>query len=197
MLGTPPLGARRRVAAAVAAALVALVLASCGDTLQDKPVPHNELEKMVVSPFAVYWVGAAFAGMQLTDAGPDPSGAFTVQYGNCVQGGQGTCTPPLRIVTNPDNSFLPGGDTPTSVATLRGVPAKLTEAGRALAIPTGPVVVDVYARDATLAKAAARAMVAINRPSNPGEPLPTPQPDTGFGAEPLPSQKPVGGKLPS
>jgi len=186
-----------RAAAAAAAVLAALALTACGDTLQDKPVPHNELEKMVVSPFAVYWVGASFQAMQLTDAGPDPSGAFTVQYGNCVQGGQGTCTPPLRIVTNPDNSFLPGGETPTAATTLRGVPAKLTEAGRAVAIPTGPVVVDIYASDATLAKAAARAMVAINRPSNPGEPLPAPQPDTGFGSKPLPSQQPVGGKLPS
>lgn len=197
MRATPLIRARRRATPAIAAALAALLLASCGDTLQDKPVPHNELEKMVVSPFAVYWVGAAFGGMQLTDAGPDPSGAFTVQYGNCVQGGQGTCTPPLRIVTNPDNSFLPGGETPAAAAKVRGVPAKLTEAGRALAIPTGPVVVDIYARDATLARAAASAMVAINRPSNPGERLPPPQPDTGFGAKPLPSQQPVGGKLPS
>jgi hypothetical protein len=192
-----PFRAVWRVTAAVAAAAAAIALASCGDTLQDKPVPHSELEKMVVSPFAVYWVGGSFQGMPLTDAGPDPSGAFTVQYGNCVQGGQGTCTPPLRIVTNPDNSFLPGGGTPASLTRLRGVPAKLTEPGRAVAIPTGPVVVDVYARDASLAKAAASAMVAINRPSNPGEALPAPQPDTGFGSKPLPSQQPVGGKLPS
>ena len=192
-----PYRAARRALAPAAGALAVLVLASCGDTLQDKPVPHNELEKMVVSPFAVYWVGGSFKNMQLTDAGADPSGAFTVQYGDCVQGGQGTCTPPLRIVTNPDNSFLPGGDTPASVTTLRGAPAKLTEAGRAIAIPTGPVVVSVYARDAVLAKAAAGAMVAINRPSNPGEPLPAPQPDTGFSSKPLPSQQPVGGKLPS
>ncbi len=197
MRETPSSRAVRRATAAVAAAFGALALASCGDTLQDKPVPHNELEKMVVSPFPVYWAGGSFHGMQLTDAGADPSGAFTVQYGNCVHGGQGTCTPPLQIVTNPDNSFLPGGGTPTSVTTLRGVPAKLTEAGRAVAIPTGPVVVDIYARDAALAKAAASEIVAINRPSNPGEALPAPHPDTGFGSEPLPSQQPVGGKLPS
>jgi hypothetical protein len=197
MRRTPESRAVRSAIAAVAAALAALALACCGDTLQDKPVPHNELEKMVVSPFAVYWVGGSFRGMQLTDAGADPSGAFTLQYGDCVQGGQGTCTPPLRIVTNPDNSFLPGGGTPTSFTTLRGVPAKLTEAGRAMAIPTGPVVVDIYARDAALAKAAAGAIVAINRPSNPGEALPAPQPDTGFSSRPLPSQRPVGGKLES
>jgi hypothetical protein len=134
--------------------------------------------------------------MQMTDAGADPSGAFTIQYGNCVQGGQGTCTPPLRIVTNPDNSFLPGGETPARFTTLRGVPAKLTEAGRTVAIPTGPVVVSIFARDSALARAAARMIVAINRPGSPGEPLPARQPDTGFASKPLPSQQPVGGKIP-
>ena len=41
-----------------------------------------------------------------------PAARSRVQYGDCLQGGQGTCVPPLRIVTSPDNSFLPGGSAP-------------------------------------------------------------------------------------
>jgi hypothetical protein len=187
--GTPP--RRRWAAVALSAALAgAAVLAGCGDTLQDKPIPHNQLETMLVAPFPVYWAGGSFRGMQITEVNPDPGGAFTVQYGNCLQGGQGTCTPPLRIVTNPDNSFLPGGGTPSSAALVRGVPAQLSEAGRTVTIPTGGVVVGIFARDARLARQAAHSIVAINRPGSPGQALPARLPDTGFGSTPLPSQRP-------
>ena len=177
--------------AALAALAAGLALAGCGDTVQAKPIPHNELETMIVAPFPVYWAGGSFQGMQITETAADPSGAFTVQYGNCLQGGQGTCTPPLQVVTNPDNSFLPGGESPSSVARLRGVPVKLAQAGRTVVIPTGGVVVSIFAHDARLAAAAAQAIVAINRPQSPGEALPAPLPDTGFGSTPLPSQRPA------
>jgi hypothetical protein len=129
--------------------------------------------------------------MQITEVSPDPGGAFTVQYGNCLQGGQGTCTPPLRVVTNPDNSFLPGGQAPAAASVVRGVAARSTEAGRTITIPTGGVVVGIFARDPTLARAAAQRIVAINRPGSPGEALPARLPDTGFGSTPLPSQRPA------
>ena len=44
---------------------------------------------------------------------------------------------------------------------------------------------------ATIRRAAARQIVAINRPGSPGERLPAPLPDTGFGSTPLPSQGPA------
>jgi len=182
---------RRAALAGLVPALALFALAGCGDTLQDRPIPHNQLEAMMGESFPVYWAGGTFRGMQITEVSADPSGAFTVQYGNCLQGGQGTCTPPLRIVTNPDNSFLPAGATPASRARLRGVPVQLTQAGRTVTIPTGPVVVGVFASDAALARAAARQIVAINRPGSPGERLPAPLPDTGFGSTPLPSQGPA------
>ncbi len=172
------------------AVLAACALGGCGDTLQDKPIAHNLLEKMLIAPFPVYWAGGSFRGLQITEVAPDPSGAFTVQYGNCLQGGQGPCTPPLRIVTNPDNSFLPGGEAPAAAATLRGVPVKLTAAGRTVTIPTGGVVVDIFAHDAALARAAAQGIVAINRPGSPGQTLPARAPDTGYGSTPLGSQRP-------
>jgi hypothetical protein len=184
----------RRAAAPLLAALVLLAagiaLAGCGDTIQAKPIPHNQLEQLVVSSFPVYWAGGSFRGMQITEVNPDPGGAFTVQYGNCLQGGQGTCTSPLRVVTNPDNSFLPGGQAPAMPEIVRGVPARSTEAGRVITIPTGAVVVGIFARDPSLARAAARQIVAINRPGSPAEALPARLGDTGFGSTPLPSQRP-------
>jgi hypothetical protein len=173
------------------AALCVLTLVGCGNTLQDKPIPHNILEQMIVAPFPVYWLGRSFGEQQITEGSHDPSGAFTVQYGNCLQGGQGTCTPPLRVVTSPDNSFLPGGAGASTSTQVRGLPALSTEAGRAISIPTAGVVVDIYALTSAEAIAAARAMVPINRPGSPGQPLPARLPDTGFGSTPLPSQLPA------
>jgi ApbE superfamily uncharacterized protein (UPF0280 family) len=74
---------------------------------------------------------------------------------------------------------------------VRGVAARSTEAGRTITIPTGGVVVGIFARDPTLARAAAQRIVAINRPGSPGEALPARLPDTGFGSTPLPSQRPA------
>ncbi len=187
---TAPARRRSALAAACALALCAPLLAGCGDTLQTKPIPHNILEGMLVAPFPVYWLGGHFHGLEVTEASEDASGSFTVQYGNCLQGGQGTCTPPLRVVTSPDNSFVPAGDTPRAVAIVRGVPATLTDAGRTIAIPTGGVVVNVFASSAAAARAAAASIAPINRPEGPGGRLPARLPDTGFGSTPLPSQLP-------
>jgi hypothetical protein len=171
-------------------ALSAVLLAGCGDTLQDRPIPHNLLEGMIVAPFPVYWLGGTYDKLAITEVAHDPGGAFTVQYGDCLQGGQGTCTPALEIVTSPDNSFLPGGATPSASTQIRGLPALVTQAGRTISIPTGGVVIDIYAKDPPTALAASRSMVAINAPSAPGEALPKRLPDTGFASTPLPSQRP-------
>jgi hypothetical protein len=178
-----------RVAALSLCALCAAALCACGDTLQAKPIPHNVLESMITSPFPAYWAGGSFEGLQITDVAHDPSGAYGVQYGNCLQGGQGTCVPPLRIVTSPDNSFLPG-DSGQPRTTIRGVPALLERHGRTIVIGAGAVVVVIYARDARLARAAADTVVPINASGSPQAGLPAPSPDTGFGRRPLPSQTP-------
>jgi hypothetical protein len=159
--------------------------------LQTKPIPHNILEGLLISPFPVYWAGATFHGLSITDVTRDPSGAYSVQYGNCLQGGQGTCVAPLRIVTSPDNSFLPGASEPTDARLVRSVPALLARGGRTIVMPTGSVVVDIYASSAGLARAAASTVVSINSPGSPQAQLPAPRPDSGFGEKPLPSQAPV------
>jgi hypothetical protein len=183
----PPRGAHAR-ALALLLSSCALALGACGDTLQDRPIPHNTLETLLVAPYPVYWLGRSFHGMAITEATHDPGGAFTVQYGDCVEGGQSTCVPPLRVVTSPDNSFVAGGPTPARTAQLRGVEAVIARKGQAIEIPTGGVVVGVYADSARLAAAAAQTLVPINELGTPGAQLPARLPDTGFGSTPLPSQ---------
>jgi hypothetical protein len=172
------------------APLCALVLGACGDTLQTRPIAAGALESLVVSPTPAYWVGSSFRGLGITEATHDPSGALSVQYGDCLQGGQGICNPPLRIVTSPDNSFLPGGAAPSTLASIRGVPALLARAGRTIVMQTGGVVLDIYGSTAQLARAAAQTAVPIDEVGVPGGQLPAPLPNTGFGDAPLPSQMP-------
>ena len=179
-----------RLGAFALAGLCALTLAACGDTLQDQPISQSILEGLITSPFPVYWLGDSFQGIALTEATHDPSGAVSVNYGNCLQGGQGTCVPPLRVVTSPDNSFLPGGSTPSQVRTVRGIAALVAQGGRTIVLPTAGVVVDIYAEDARLARAAAQMTVPIGEVASPEAPLPRRLPNTGFGEEPLPSQMP-------
>jgi hypothetical protein len=171
-------------------ALCLLALGGCGDTLQTKPIPHNILEGLIVSTFPVFWAGASFQGLPITDASHDPGGAFSVQYGNCLQGGQGTCVPPLRIVTSPDNSFLPGDSTPSRTTTIRGVPAIVAAGGRTIVIGTAQVVLDIYASTPQLAAAAAQTVVPINATGSPQAPLPAALPNSGFDRRPLNFQAP-------
>jgi hypothetical protein len=183
-------GAPRR-ALAVAIGLCTLALGACGDTLQDQPISHNTLESLLIAPYPVYWLGGSFQGMAITDVAHDPSGAFSVQYGDCVEGGQGTCVPVLRVVTSPDNSFVPGGSAPRRTVPVRGLAAVLAQRGETIEIPTAGVVVGIYAVNAHLASAAAETVVPINAVGVPGAPLPAPLPDTGFAEKPLPVQIPT------
>jgi hypothetical protein len=180
--GTHPLAAL--------AALCAVTLGACGDTVQDRPIPHNILESLLVAPYPVYWLGGSFQGIAITEATHDPSGAFTVQYGDCVDGGQGTCVPPLRVITSPDNSFLPGGSTAPPTARVRGIAVVVAQGGKTIEIPTAGVVVSIYALNPRLAGAAAQTIVPINGIGVPDERLPGRLPDTGFAETPLPAQTP-------
>jgi hypothetical protein len=171
-------------------ALCAGAAGACGNTVQDQPIPHDALEALLLAPYPVYWLGRSFQGMAVTEAARDPSGAFSVQYGDCLEGGQGTCVPPLRMVTSPDNSFVPGASSPHRTASIRGTRAVVAQRGRAIAIPTGGVVVAIYALTPRLAAAAAQGAVPINASAEPRAPLPARLPDTGFGASPLPAQIP-------
>ncbi len=184
--------AARSLATLCAIALCALTLCACGNTVQVQPIPHNVLENMVVAPYPVYWLGASFDGLPVLEATHDPGDAYALQYGNCLQAGEeGACVPPVRVVTSPDNSFVPGGGTPTRRSRIRGIDALLEQQGRVIVLPTGGVVVDIYASNARAAAAAAATVVPINEVAVPGAPLAPALPNTGFAEMPLSSQVPV------
>jgi hypothetical protein len=194
---------RRRLAAAspclaaALACLAALVLSACGDTIQDQPISRSALEPMVLQhAYPVYWLGGEFRRLEITEAAHDPGGAYTIHYGDCTEGGQYTCVSPVSIVTSPDNSFVPGGTGVHATVDLRGVRARLAERGATIVIPTGGVVVSIYAPNAAQAREAAQTMVPINRVGVPGQTLPRPAPNTGFASEPLASQEPRAVRIP-
>jgi hypothetical protein len=180
------------LATVLAVAACALGLSACGNTLQDQPIPHNELESLLLAPYPVYWLGGRFRGYAITEASRDPSGSFTVQYGDCLEGGQSTCVAPLKVITSPDNGFVPGEGPLTIRApiSLRTADGYLAEGGRAISIPTGGVVLNIYAHSPALARAAAQSAVPINYPGAPTSPLSARSPYTGFGSRALPSQTP-------
>jgi hypothetical protein len=177
--------------------LCALALGSCGDTLQDQPIGPAQLETvMVKSRFPVYWLGLSFQHMQITSVAIDPSGAVAIRYGDCVLGGQYTCVTPVAVVSSPNNSFIPGATAATPSLELRGVSASLAQGGATLAIPTGGVVVSVYARNPSLAHTAAMTMTPLNEVGAPQGRLPATLADTGFDRIPLPGQVPPGVSVP-
>jgi hypothetical protein len=172
-------------------AVTALTLTACGNTLQDQAVAPSFLEPLVLqAEYPVYWLGGSFRGLPIISVARDPGGAYTIKYGNCREGGENVCVTPLEIVTSPDNSFRPGGSAPRRAISVRGVAGTLAQAGRTIALASGPVVVDLYADSAALARAAAATMVTINAVQAPGAPLPKPHPSTSFAQKPLPDQQP-------
>jgi hypothetical protein len=185
----PPLAA---ILALVALTLAVLGLSACGNTLQDQPIARGALEPLVLANrYPVYWLGGSLQDLAITEAVHDPGGAYTIHYGDCIEGGQYTCVTPLTIVTSPDNSFIPGGTHSRRTVALRGARATLAQQGTTIEIPTGSVIVSIYATTRALARAAALTMVPINGVGIPGAPLPAALPNTGFASEPLASQKPV------
>jgi hypothetical protein len=185
--------AARIALSVVVLCVCAIVLASCADTLQHKPIGPSALERVIVkSRFPVYWLGASFAGMPISAVTIDPSEAVTIAYGNCLVGGQYTCVTPLSIVTSPDNSFVPSGTSPSHTIDIRDVSARAGRSGHTLAILTGAVVVSVYANHSALATVAASMMTPVNKVGLPLATLPAAVPDTGFDRLPLPGQVPAG-----
>jgi hypothetical protein len=189
--GVPLICAGVRLRLAILGCLCALSLGACGDTLQTQPIPHNILESLIISPYPVYWLGGSFQGLAVSEAAHDPGGAYRIEYGNCLEGGQATCVAPLSVITSPNNSFLPGRTVKHASVALRGVGAVFSRGGRTIAIATGPVVIDIYAKDARLAVAAARTAVPINRIAAPESPLEPVLGATDFATKPLPVQIPA------
>ena len=167
-----------------------LVVAGCGDTVQSAPLGRSALESLLLAKFPVYWAGNEVEGLQAREISVDPGGAVTLQYGNCLEGGQGTCVAPLRIVTSPNNDFVPGGAGPVRDIPLRGTTARTLNGGSTIVVPAGPVVLSVFATSDTLADAAAARAAPITDVAAFGQPLPPPGPSNGHAGTALPGQIP-------
>jgi hypothetical protein len=176
--------------AVVSIGLCAVAFGACGNTLQDQPISQTTLERLLVAPYPVYWLGGSFQGMAITEASKDPSGAFAVQYGDCAAGGQNTCVPRLRVVTSPDNSFIAIGSQPHRAVHIRGVTGVAAQGENTIELPTAGVILSIYADSSNLARSAAETAVPINEVGAPAAILPSPLPDTGFADQPLPGQTP-------
>ncbi len=171
-------------------AVGALVAAGCGDTVQSAPLGRSSLESLLLAKFPVYWAGNEIDGLQARELSVDPGGAVTLQYGNCLEGGQGTCVAPLRIVTSPNNAFVPGGAGPVRNVALRGTSARTLDGGSTIVIPTGSVVLSIFATTPALAASAAAGVVPIANVAGYHRPLPSPGPNNGHADQPLPGQIP-------
>lgn len=177
--------------------LTLVLLGACANTLQDQPIASSTLEKLVSERgFPIYWLGGTFERLAITNVERDPSGAFTIHYGDCTEGGQNTCITPLTVVTSPDNSFHPGEETTRQIASIRGVRSVVAQQGDTIEIPTGGVLVDIYANSPQLAADAARVATPINQFALPGARLPTALPDTGYSQQPALGQAPPAGSTP-
>jgi hypothetical protein len=195
-MGSPRRAHVRPIALLALVGLCALVLGACGDTLQNQPISHKSLESLILAPYPVYWLGGSFQGMAITEASQDPSGAFAVRYGNCAAGGQNTCISRLRVVTSPDNSFIPIGSQPHRAVRIRGAVGVAAQADETIELPTAGVILGIYADSPALARAAAETAVPINYAGTPAEALPAALPDTGFAQQPLPDQTPAPLRVP-
>jgi hypothetical protein len=184
-----PFRYRHRLVPAAAAVLFALLLNACGAQVAVRPLPPNPLLELVaLNKFPVYWLGGSFDGLQLTEITRDSGGAISLQYGACLRGGQYECLAPLTVVTSPEDSFLPHGHNPLRERILRGVRAFATTSGRTYEIPTGSVVVSIYAQQSSLAGAAARSLATLNTATFPDSPLAAPSANGSYARLPLSGQ---------
>jgi hypothetical protein len=169
--------------------LSGLAVVACGTTIEEQPVAPSTLESLIaVREYPVYWLGNSFGHLSVSEVSRDSGGAYTVQYGTCVSGGQFACAPPLEIITSPENSFVAHGPAGLRTVAMRGVSVFVSHDGHTIEIPTGAVIVSVRADSAVLARDAARAIAPINALGVPEEPLPRALPSSRFATEPLPQQ---------
>jgi len=171
-----------RIALALAAVCAALAAGGCGRS-QPAPVAVGELAEAQTFPyFRVYWVGHSFDGHPLAAAdglkGYADTFGDSVYYGDCVNDkgilGGGNCLLPLQVTTViyalHSNAAL-GTQRNTLV---RGVPATVYDAGRAIEIYTGRVAIDIFSDTFEHALQASRELFPLNAPGTASGRLPPP-----------------------
>ena len=124
--------------ALLALGLCTLALGACGNTLQDQPISHNTLESLLLAPYPVYWLGGSFQGMAITEASQDPSGAFAVQYGDCVgRAARTPVSPACGWSPHPTTASSPARLTaPHRTVQIRGVAGVAAQGDETIELPT-------------------------------------------------------------
>lgn len=153
----------------------ATALAGCASSRSPPPLAQGTLQEAQTFPyFRLYWTGPSFDGNALTAADGrksyDSSLGESLYYGNCDPGHgalhTGSCTLPLQVTTT---VYRPQLNSPLGAQhnlMLRGVPATVFNAGRAVELYTGHLTVDVRADTPARAAAAVRALHPLNAPGS-------------------------------
>jgi hypothetical protein len=180
-LRTADLTARRALLGAIAIVLAA-VLAGCGNA-KPRRIGAAELAGAQTFPYyTLYWVGPSFEHHPVTAADGveayKPSTGDSVYYGDCLPGngvlGSKGCLLPLKVTTSiyALHSNVELGSQRNTI--IRGVPAAIFEAGRAIELYTGRLAIDLYASTSARAYAAAQLLRPLNTAGSSTGPLPLP-----------------------
>ncbi|HUA74329.1 MAG TPA: hypothetical protein VL988_06190 [Solirubrobacteraceae bacterium] len=174
---------RRLLPAALAAALLAVGLASGCGTGRPAPITSGELAEAETFPyFRLYWVGRAFMGYPLAAAdgqkGYLPSQGDSVYYGDCVHRkgilGGGSCILPLQVTSVIYRLHSNSALGRQRNILVRGVPATVYDDGRSIELYTGRVAVDLFSDTFAHAYRATQLLLPLNAPGTTGSELPPP-----------------------
>ncbi len=173
----------RRLARACALVVALGLLAGC-TTHAPPPIAPAELELAREFPFfTTYWAGPDFQGIRLTAADSpadyDATVGMRVYYGTCAKPSSllstSGCKLPLEIATVLYHPHTNEGLGVRREKVIRGVPAEVFAGGSSIELYTGRLAIDVYAADPRLARAAAAALLPLNRPEAGPRNLPLPR----------------------
>ncbi|MGI8801757.1 MAG: hypothetical protein ACR2KV_06230 [Solirubrobacteraceae bacterium] len=152
------------------AAVLIIALAGCS-THPALPITSADLGlARQFDLFTFYWVGTDFHGIQLTAADSkreyDASVGVRAYYGNCRKSplvSTSGCRLPLEIATVLYKPHSNEGLGARQETLIRGVPAEIYNDGSSIELYTGRLAIDIYAESPGLARAAAEALVPLNR----------------------------------
>ncbi len=147
------------------------VLAGC-NTHPPPPIPDADLRLAQSFPlYTTFWVGRTFHGIDLTAADSkrdyDATVGMRVYYGTCRKPSSilstSGCQLPLEIATVLYRPHTNEGLGARREAVIRGVPAEIFNGGSSIELYSGHLAIDIYADSPSLARAAAEALVPLNR----------------------------------
>jgi hypothetical protein len=151
--------------------VLAGLLAGC-TTHPAPPISDSDLQlSREFGLYTFYWVGRSFDGIDLTAADAkrdyDATVGMRVYYGNCAKSSSilstSGCRLPLEIATVLYRPHSNVGLGPLRETVIRDAPAVVFNGGSSIEVYTGHLAIDINAENPRLARAAAEALVPLNR----------------------------------